>query len=1018
MIVNIRGLSLIFTFFSISFLASVVVGLQADLAGIVDWHLPLIGEYILEPTPPLYVLQSQSQRNDGEGRIIGLTKKNVLAVLNAENGDIAWRHQFELSDPVISFHVKDDNVLLLSGSGGSTIRLFSLSTGSLSWEKSIVPSEEARLTIPAYLGTDAAFVPSKQGEEDTVVVLTGSSRVSKFRLSDGGLLWSMESPGSGSTILFNQLIPTGSSVHILGFHSQFTGQSLLTSTLDISTSIPKADFGQVPSIIEIPSQALIASSTIDGEAKVVWIEHGRIRIITIKEDGNVGKVKDLLPRKGKLYESIIDVGVRRKGIILGKRSDGAVDVISVSQSKKLEEFELSANSPERSESIYSGTETKNGVILNRVYWSFNMAVGAAQTINIPNVDSSDIITSGFTFQYDTLSHGTFIHAAVSPTLNDKQLPTLVLTTSNGAIQRMELDNPGWVREESLSDIKAARFVDLGEPETEEVREVLAEEGFAGRLSRHLVELKDLPGYLFRFAKRFTSASYTSALQVTPLNTTHLHRDQFGFQKLLIAATAKGKLFALDSSNGAAIWSRNLGLTSAGGSEIDIQDMWNVRDGEGGREPMLAILATKVSKDKETLTTVAYHLNAYTGLIAGEVDPVNHLPLGKTLFEGKPQNAFLLPFENCGTKASVLAVIDSSNDLHIFPPCKKVAAGIEEISDSLFYSVISRGIDETSVKGFIPSAAREGGGFKGELIWQLPIGASENILENKAVIFDSISSFGRVLGDKSTLYKYLNPHLQVISTFTPSQRGVSSVNLNGIGKIYVVDTTNGNVVYQTQIDGVKERGGIKVGMVENWLVFSWLDERGWRIGSTELFEDTESKGVTPSQSSFQDVKINAVSQSFILPTEVKAIGFTTSKAGITTKEVLIVNGKNQIASIPRRLLDPRRPTGKPTSRDKEEILIPYEALIPLEPKKVISHKYEVLGAKTLLTSAALVESTSLLFAYGLDLFVTRGITPAGTFDILSDNFNKVQLLLTLGALTAGIVVAGPAVKRKELKNKWY
>jgi hypothetical protein len=51
---------------------------------------------------------------------------------------------------------------------------------------------------------------------------------------------------------------------------------------------------------------------------------------------------------------------------------------------------------------------------------------------------------------------------------------------------------------------------------------------------------------------------------------------------------------------------------------------------------------------------------------------------------------------------------------------------------------------------------------------------------------------------------------------------------------------------------------------------------------------------------------------------------------------------------------------------------------------------------------LLESTTIVFAYGLDLFSSRTM-PSGTFDILSDSFNKAQLLLTMAALTVGILV---------------
>ncbi|WVQ97485.1 hypothetical protein IAU59_004599 [Kwoniella sp. CBS 9459] len=1022
------SLSLLFALLVIVSMTISVSALQADLAGIVDWHKPLIGTPLLEPTPPLIVHTGLRPRADKAGSVntstsgvLMMTRKNVLALLDMNDGGIVWRQQLEDDDPVVSFHHQDDSVLVLSGPGGSTARLVSLSTGHIKWERPLLDPAQSRLTTPVHLGTDVVFVdPSsmdeKQGTTGSIVVLSEGKRITRIRLEDGAVLWSMEAPGAGDTILFKQLHVSGSSVHILGLHSSIASQTLVTSTLDLSTSIPKGDFGQIPSIVQVPEQALIASSAVEGEAQAIWTEHGRIRTALIKGDGSIGAKKDLMPGKGKLYEGITDVGVRSKGIVLGRRSDGGVDVLSVAQGKKIEEFELSESSPDRSESVYSAAHTASGVILNRVYWSFNMAVGAAQTIHIPNIRSTDVITSGFTFSFDTIAHGVLVHASVSPFLDDKQLPTLVLTTSSGAIQRMQLNNPGWVREESMADIRGVKFIELGEPEVEEVREVLAEQGFIGRLTRHIGELKDLPGYLIRFAKRFTSASYTSAIKITPLNSTHLHRDQFGFQKLLVAVTANGKLFALDSSNGATVWSKNLGLTSEKGAELDVQGLWIVRDGEGGREPMLAVLATKIV-DAVT-TTVGFHIDAYSGKVAGEVDPLHHLPLGKTLFTGKPQSSFILPFENCGTKAQVLAVVDDDETLHIFPSCKKVASGISEISDKLFYTASTRSIDGTVLSGRIPSSSTNGTGFNTAAVWSHPFSKDEIVLENRPVQFDAIASFGRVLGDKSTLYKYLNPHLTVVTTFTTTERAITSPSVTGIGRVYILDSTSGRVVWTTAIENVSERGGVKAAMVENWLVFAWLDQRGWKMGSVELYEDTENKGVTPSQSTFEEQKIKAFAQTFILPMGVKALGFTTSKAGITTKELIVVNHKNQITSIHRRLLDPRRPVGKPSSRDKEEMLIPYEAMIPVGSKQVVSHKYDVLGAKHVVSSPALVESTSLLFTYGLDLFLTRGLTPSGTFDILSDSFNKAQLLLTLGVLSVGIFVAGPAVQRKGLKMKWY
>lgn len=175
-------------------------------------------------------------------------------------------------------------------------------------------------------------------------------------------------------MVFKQIMPSGNSVHILALHYSFAVQSLLTSTIALDKPIPRADFGQVPSVVQIPEQAMIASAHESGAVRIVWIDHGRIRSLHLNEDGSLGEVKEILPGKGRLYGSIIDVGLRHKGYILGKREDGAVEILDVRDGKKVEEFELSKNSPERSNSVYSAAVTKKGVLVNRIYWSYHMGV--------------------------------------------------------------------------------------------------------------------------------------------------------------------------------------------------------------------------------------------------------------------------------------------------------------------------------------------------------------------------------------------------------------------------------------------------------------------------------------------------------------------------------------------------------------------------------------------------------------------------------------------------------------------
>ncbi|KAF8598444.1 DUF1620-domain-containing protein [Ceratobasidium sp. AG-I] len=109
--------------------------------------------------------------------------------------------------------------------------------------------------------------------------------------------------------------------------------------------------------------------------------------------------------------------------------------------------------------------------------------------------------------------------------------------------------------------------------------------------------------------------------------------------------------------------------------------------------------------------------------------------------------------------------------------------------------------------------------------------------------------------------------------------------------------------------------------------------------------------------------------------------------------------------------------KPNAEEQEEMLVQYDAVLPPDPRRVITHKNQILGVEHLLTAPTLLESTSCVLSYGLDLFHTR-VTPSGTFDLLGTGFNKVQLVLTIVGLTVAIVVVRPLVARKQLHARWY
>lgn len=185
------------------------------------------------------------------------------------------------------------------------------------------------------------------------------------------------------------------------------------------------------------------------------------------------------------------------------------------------------------------------------------------------------------------------------------------------------------------------------------------------------------------------------------------------------------------------------------------------------------------------------------------------------------------------------------------------------------------------------------------------------------------------------------------------------------------------------------------------------------------------------------QVKVYEDSFVLTQGITAITMTRTKLGISTKNLIgiilstkfntfyhdnliftqVATRSNKIQSYSRHLLDPRRPRHKPTNSELEEGLTQYDPVLPDNPKHVLSHSYDVAQTRRITTAPSLLESTSLVLSEGLDMFLTR-TAPSGTFDLLSEGFNKKQLVLTIAGLVVGILVTRPIVRKKRLNSKWF
>jgi ER membrane protein complex subunit 1 len=119
-------------------------------------------------------------------------------------------------------------------------------------------------------------------------------------------------------------------------------------------------------------------------------------------------------------------------------------------------------------------------------------------------------------------------------------------------------------------------------------------------------------------------------------------------------------------------------------------------------------------------------------------------------------------------------------------------------------------------------------------WRFVVPAGSRLISTSSrAANEKVASIGRVLGDRSVLYKYLNPNLLVIAVTTPAKSTLT---------IYLLDNVSGQIVYESKLHGVDTSKSIKTQIVENvvyWTYYSTGDSsgqsRGTRITVAELYE---------------------------------------------------------------------------------------------------------------------------------------------------------------------------------------
>lgn len=558
-----------------------------------------------------------------------------------------------------------------------------------------------------------------------------------------------------------------------------------------------------------------------------------------------------------------------------------------------------------------------------------------------------------------------------------------------------LQQPGrvlWTREEALSDVVTMEMVDL--PLTATQAELEGEFGKKAdglmsmvlkRLSSQLILLQAWVSHLW---KLFYDARQPRSQVKNEVTIENLSRDEFNLQKMMVMVTASGKLFGIDSKTGTIVWKHYLENVPPNAA---FKLMVQRTTAHFPHPPQCTLLI----KDKDTGLATLHVFNPIYGKKSHITPPLLPQPILQSM---------LLPLMD-QDYAKVLLLVDDQYKVSAFPSTKNVLQQLQEVASSIFFFLIDA--NQGRLSGY-----RLRTDLSTELIWEVVIPAEvQRIVTVKGKkANEHVHSQGRVMGDRSVLYKYLNPNLLALVTESTDQHQERSF----VG-IILIDGVTGRIIHEAVQR--KARGPVHIVHSENWVVYEYWSTKSRRVEFSviELYEGMELYNSTVFSSLDRPFAPQVLQQSYIFPSAIAAMDATLTEKGITSRHLLIGLPSGGILSLPKMFLDPRRPEIV-SEQSREENLIPYAPELPIRTEWYINYNQSVSRVRGIHTAPSGLESTCLVVAYGLDIYQTR-VYPSKQFDVLKDDYDYMLISSVLLALFFATMISKRLAEVKLLNRAW-
>ncbi|KAJ9168317.1 hypothetical protein P3X46_019860 [Hevea brasiliensis] len=894
----------------------------------------------------------------GRKRVVVSTEKNVIASLDLRHVEIFWRHVLGANAAIDGIDIAMGKYIITLSSEGSILRAWNLPDGQMVWESFLHSPNHSKslLLVPTSLKID----------KDNVILVFGKGCLHAISSIHGEILW-MKDFAAESFDVQHVIQPLGSDIiYVVGFvdSSQFNVYQMNAKNGELLKHESAAFSGGFSGEV-----SLVSSSTL------VMLDSTGSTLITVNfHNGEINFQKTHI---SDLIEETLGMAMilpsKLTGMFALKTSTFTI-FIRVTREGKLEVVDEINHVTAVSDAVSFSEGQQAFALVEHHYNDIYVTLKLGQEWN------SDLLKESIKLDRQRgMVHKVFINNYIRTDKSHGFRALIVM--EDHSLLLLQQGEIVWSREDGLASVIDVTMSELP-VEKKGVSVAKVEQNLFEWLKGHILKIK---GTLM-----LASPEDVVAIQAMRLKS---------FEK-----------------NGRIVWS--LLLNSLRKSETCVNPtrvnlyQWQVphHHAMGENPSVLVVCRCGSSSDSPGVLSFVY---IYTGKELSSSSLVHSIV-----------QVISLPFTD-STEQRLHLLIDAQQQAHLYPKTPE-AVGIfqREFSNIYWYSVEADDgiIKGHALKGNCVGQVSDEYCFETKDMWSIvfPLESEKILTTVTRKLNEVVHTQAKVIAERDVMYKYISKNLLFVVTVAPKATG-------GIGSAtpeeswlvaYLVDTVTGHMLHRMTHHG--SHGPVHAVFSENWVVYHYFNLRAHRyeMSVVEIFDQSRADNkdvwklavgkhnLASPISSYSRPEVITKSQVLLFYLFCESNSCYFYGQGYNFKAVLALN---------KHFLDPRRSIN-PTQAEREEGIIPLTDSLPIIPQSYVTHALQVEGLRGVVTAPAKLESTALVFAYGVRLFFTR-LAPSRTYDSLTEDFNYDSLLITIVALVVATFVTWILSEKKELRDKW-